>query len=157
MHRIGGHWFHECIKVLFPFNYRMVSPSLLLTLLAQLNISLSFCRDHYVLQVSWVSDTKLGVLYQNRLQNTSYYVLCSHPGYQCDKVYSQIENVNIFPSLSTNISPLVTMSVMSCIKPNLLWLHNFYGHKIWREIFLCSLPNCYTLKPSIVRSLPTFV
>ena len=35
-----------------------------------------------------------------------------------------------------NISPLVTMSVMSCIKPNLLWLHNFYGHKIWREIFL---------------------
>ena len=65
--------------------------------------------------------------------------------------------INIFPSLSTNISPLVTMSVMSCIKPNLLLLHNFYGHKIWREIFHCSLPNCYTLKPSIVQPLPTFV
>ena len=116
----------------------------------QFNISPTFCRDHYVLQVSWVSDTKLGVLYQNRLQNTSYYVLCSHPGYQCDKVYSQIENINISHSLSTNISPLVTMSVMSCIKPNLLWLHNFYGHKIWREIFFCS-PDCFTFKPTIAQ------
>ena len=63
--------------------------------------------------------------------------------------------MNIFPLVNTNISPLVTMSVMSCIKPNLLWLHNFYGHKKWKEMSFCSLTA--TLSSHNVQPIQSFV
>ena len=64
-------------------------------------------------------------------------------------------DMNIFPLVNTNISPLVTMSVMSCIKPNLLWLHNFYGHKKWKEMSFCSLTA--TLSSHNVQPIQSFV
>ena len=45
-----------------------------------------FAREHYVCRVAWVDTNNLAILYQNRLQNTSYYVLCSDPDFYCKQV-----------------------------------------------------------------------
>jgi len=46
-------------------------------------------QDHYICDVKWLDTGSLAVLWMNRLQNTSYYSLCSPPEYQCHQIYAE--------------------------------------------------------------------